>query len=129
MRESKLAEAREAVQRLSDNPFYQRKFLGACLQGSSGGEFDRLSQEVEPYLSAIPDPEPRYYNGALLVFCNQPQIGWRMIESAIQKNYCTFEALQNDPLLAKSRQTSEFRKLLSEAKVCQDRFLSARNKN
>jgi hypothetical protein len=48
MRESKLAEAREAVQRLSDNPFYQRKFLGACSQGSSGSEFDCLSQEVEP---------------------------------------------------------------------------------
>ncbi len=126
MREGKLAEAREAVQRLSDNPFYQRKFLGACLQGSSGSEFDRLSQEVEPYLSAIPDPEPRYYRGALLVFCNQPQIGWRMIEGAIHRNYCLFEALQSDPLLAKSRQTPEFRRSLSEAKVCQDRFLSER---
>jgi hypothetical protein len=52
-----------------------------------------------------------------------------MIEGAIQKNYCAFEALQNDPLLAKSRQTAEFRKLLSEATVCQDRFLSERNQN
>jgi len=129
MRDGKLAEALETVQRLSDNPFYERKFLGACLQGSSGSDFDRLSEEVEGTLLAIPDPEPRYYSGADLVFCRQPKIGWRMIEGAIQKNYCAFEALQNDPLLAKSRQTAEFRKLLSEAKGCQDRFLSERNQN
>jgi serine/threonine protein kinase/Tfp pilus assembly protein PilF len=129
MREGKLAEAREAVQRLSDNPFYTRTFLEACLQRSSSSEFDRLSQEMESTLSGIPDPEPRYYRGALLVFCNQPQIGWRMIEGAIGKNYCVFEALESDVLLAKSRQTPEFRRSLSEAKVCQDRFLSERQQN
>jgi hypothetical protein len=117
------------VQRLSDNPFYTRNFLEACLQRSSSGEFDRLSQEMESTLSGIPDPEPRYYRGALLVFCNQPQIGWRMIEGAIGKNYCVFEALESDALLAKSRQTPEFRRSLSEAKVCRDRFLSERQPN
>lgn len=129
MREGKLAEARALVQRLSGNPFYERNFLNACLQHSSGSDFDRLSRETETSLSEIPDPEPRYYRGALLVFCNQPEIGWRMIESAIQKKYCSLEALQNDPLLAKSRQTPEFRKLLSEAMACQDGFLSGRNQN
>jgi eukaryotic-like serine/threonine-protein kinase len=129
MRDGKLAEALETVQRLSDNPFYGRKFLEACLQGSSGSDFDRLSEAIAGTLSAIPDPEPRYYSGADLVFCRQPKIGWRMIEGAIQKNYCAFEALQNDPLLARSRQTAEFRKLLSEAKGCKDRFLSERNQN
>jgi len=129
MREGKLVEALEPVQHLSDNPFYERKFLGACLQGSSGSDFDRLSRDVESTMLVIPDPEPLYYAGADLVFCRQPTIGWRMIEGAIQKNYCAFEALQNDPLLAKSRQTTEFRKLLSEAKACQDRFLSERNQN
>lgn len=126
MREGTLSEAREAVQRLSDNRFYGRKFLDACLQGHSGSDLERLSQEVESTFSAIPDPEPRYYWGADLVFCSQPKPGWRLIEAAIQRNYCAYEALENDPLLAKSRQTPEFRRLLSEAKACQDRFLSER---
>jgi hypothetical protein len=104
-------------------------FLNACLQHSSGTDFDRLSRETETSISEIPDPEPRYFRGALLVFCNQPEIGWRMIESAIQKNYCSIEALQNDPLLAKSRQATEFRRLLSTAKACQDRLLSERSQN
>jgi len=76
MRDGKLAEALEAVQRLSDNPFYERKFLGACLQGSSGSDFDRLSEEVEGTLLAIPDPEPLYYSGADLVFAvNRKLVG------------------------------------------------------
>src|SRR4029077_21252133 len=58
MREGKLAEAREAVQPLSDNPFYGRNFLEACLQRSASSEFDRLSQQMESTLSGIPDPEP-----------------------------------------------------------------------
>jgi hypothetical protein len=105
------------------------QFPGRCLQHSSSSDFDRLSQELESTLSGIPDPEPRYYRGALLVFCNQAQIGWRMIESAIQKNYCAYEALQSDALLAKSKQTPEFRRLLSEARVCQEKFLSERKQN
>ena len=129
MREGKLAEAGAAVERLSGNPFYQRNFLRACLEHSSGPEFDRLSQEVEPYLSRIPDPEPHYYQGVLLVFCKQPNMGWRMVEEAIKRNYCAYEALENDPLLASSRQTPGFRRALSEAKACQERFLSARNLN
>jgi serine/threonine protein kinase/Tfp pilus assembly protein PilF len=129
MREGKLAEARELVERLSDNPFYGRNFLEACLQNRSDSERDRLSQEVEPALSDVPDPEPRYYWGADLLFCNQPKEGWRFIEDAIQRNYCGYEALQNDPLLAKSRQAPEYLHALSEAKACQDRFLSARKQN
>jgi hypothetical protein len=52
-----------------------------------------------------------------------------MIEGAIQQNYCAFEAMQSDALLAKSTQTPEFRRLLSEAKACQDRFLAERKPN
>src|SRR6202008_1617702 len=80
MRDGKLAEALETVQRLSDNPFYARKFLRACWQGSSGSDFDRLSEAIAGTLSAIPDPDPLYYSGADLVLCRQPKIGWRMSE-------------------------------------------------
>jgi Tfp pilus assembly protein PilF len=129
MREGKPAEALELVQRLSDNLFYGRNFLEACLQDRSESERVRLSQEVEPALSDVPDPEPRYYWGANLLFCNQPKEGWLFIEDAIQRNYCGYEALQNDPLLANSRQTPGYRHALSQAKACQDRFLSASKQN
>jgi hypothetical protein len=73
-----------------------------------------------------PEPDER---GADLLLCNQPKVGWQMIEDAIQRNYCSYEALQNDPALAKSRQTPKYRLALSEAKACQAKFLSARKEN
>jgi hypothetical protein len=50
-----------------------------------------------------------------------------LIKSAIDRNYCTYEALQTDPLLAKFRETGEFRELLSAAKDCQDRVVGGDN--
>jgi eukaryotic-like serine/threonine-protein kinase len=129
MREGKLDQAREFAQRLPDTPFYARNFLDSCLQGRSGPEFDRISREAESRLSGIPDSEPGFYRGMEMVFCNQPQIGWRMIGDAISKGYCGYETLRNDSFLAKSRQTPEFGRVLSEAKLCHDRFLAARNQN
>jgi hypothetical protein len=129
MREGKLDQAREFVQRLPDTPFYARNFVDSCLQSRSGHEFDRISREAESRLSGIPDSEPGFYRGMEMVFCNQSEIGWRMIEDAISRNYCGYEALRNDPFLAKSRDTPEFGRLLSKAKLCRDKFLSVRNQN
>jgi TolB-like protein/predicted Ser/Thr protein kinase/Tfp pilus assembly protein PilF len=124
MREGKLNEVQETVRRLSNNPFYQRSFLEACLQHRSGADMDRLAWQAESTLSAIPDPEPRYFRGTILVYCDQPVAGLRLLEAAIKRNYCAYQALQTDPLLVKIRGTPEFRHLLSAAKACQDRFFS-----
>ena len=126
LREGKFDAAKETVQRLSSNPFYQRNFLEACLQHRSGAELERLARETESTLSAIPDPEPHYFQGAILAFCGEQEIGLRLLKTAIQHNYCAYQALQTDPLLAGSRGSPEFHQLLSNAKACQDRFLSAR---
>jgi len=79
--------------------------------------------------SALQDLEPHFFRGSEIVFCNQPQIGWRMIGEALQRNYCGYENLQLDEFFAKSRQTPEYRHALAEAKACQDKFLSARKEN
>lgn len=128
MREGKLDEARTVLPRLSNNPFYMHNFVGACLEGRSGPEYDRLSQELENSLTGVPDPEPRFFRGLTAIYCRQPERGWQMIEAALQKNYCAYEALQNDPLLAKSRETPEYRKVLAEAKACEDRFIESTKK-
>ena len=123
MREGKRDEAQAVAQRLSDNPFYLKDFVEACLQGKSGHEYDRLSLALETSLAGVPDPEPRFARGVTAVFCRQPEIGWPMMEDAIQNNYCGYEALLNDPLLAAVRETPEYRKALADAKACEDRFV------
>jgi len=129
LRAGKPDQARPLLQRLPEAPFYARGFLEACADGKSGPEFDRIAREAESSLTAIPDIEPRFYRGMMMVFCNQPQIGWRMIEGAIHQNYCGYENLQHEDWLAKSRQTPEYRRALADTKECQDKFLSARDKN
>jgi len=126
LREGKFDQARAALQRLPETPFYARSFLEACAQGKSGPEYDRLALQTEAGVLALRDFEPRFFRGMDMVFCNQPQIGWRMIGDAIQHNYCGYEHLQLDDFFAKARQTPEYRHALAEAKACQDKFLSAR---
>jgi eukaryotic-like serine/threonine-protein kinase len=129
MREGKLNEAQESVRHLSNTPYYLHSFLEACLQHRSGGELERLAREAEPMLAAIPDPEPQYFHGAIMAFCGQREIGLRLLDTAIKRNYCAYQALQADPLWAKLRGTPEFNSLLSAAKQCQDRFLAERNRS
>ena len=51
---------------------------------------------------------------------------FRLIKSAIDRNYCATDALQSDPLLVKFRGSSEFSQLVSAAKACQDKFRAER---
>ena len=129
LREGKFDQARAALQRLTETPFYSRSFLEACAQGKSGPEYDRIALQTESEVSAIRDSEPHFYRGMMMVFCNQPQIGWRMIGDAIHHNYCGYESLRLDDFLAKARQTPEYRHALAEGKACQDKFLSTRKEN
>jgi hypothetical protein len=46
---------------------------------------------------------------------------------AVDKNYCSYQALQRDPLLARLRGTPEYSQLLAEGKQCQEKFLAERN--
>jgi hypothetical protein len=77
---------------------------------------------------AEPDPEPHYFNGTTMIYCNQKESAVRLLKSAIAKNYCSFTALQTDPLLIKLRSAPEFAPLLSAAKECQDKFLAERDR-
>jgi eukaryotic-like serine/threonine-protein kinase len=129
-REDKLAEAREVVQKLPSDDNYARLYK-ACLerpvfQPSPSAELDRMAHEQEPLLQNNPDPENRYLSGSDMAFCGEKDIALRLLKSAIEGHYCSYEALQQDSLLASIRSTGEYAQLLSAAKKCQDDFLSAR---
>ena len=50
----------------------------------------------------------------------------RLLKSAIDGRYCSYQGLQKDPLLASLRGTPEYAQLLEAAKKCQDDFLAER---
>ena len=128
LEQGKRDEARETIQRTSERPLLGRDLLLACLEPQQTSQLDSAAKKSEAAAHAGVDAEPRYFVGALLLYCGQKDAAVRLLRSAIEQNYCAYTALQSDPLLVKLRGTPEFRELLSAAQECQNRFLAGRNK-
>jgi eukaryotic-like serine/threonine-protein kinase len=132
--EGKLTEAHEAIQKLPANRANGKdgRLLELCSAlpsptQSPSAELTRLARDMQrSILSEQPDAENRYLDGAVMTFCGQKDLAVPLIRSAIDGRYCSYQALQQDPLLVSLRTTSEYNQLLSAAKKCQDEFLSAR---
>ncbi len=127
MGQGKLTEARQTIQRTSDDPLMGRDLLLACLDPQQTSQLDRAARRIEDAALVHYDGEPRYLAGALLSYCGQKDAAVRMLRNAMEHNYCAYSALQSDPLLVKFRGTPEFGGLLSAAKECQKRFLVQRD--
>ena len=125
LREGKLKEAREAVGHMPGAPQYHRDLLEAVVGIRPSSELDRIAQEDATTLVAGVDPEPSYAQGAALALTGKTDAAVHMIRMAIEQNYCAYSALENDPLLAKVRATTEFADLLRSARFCQQPLLAA----
>ena len=94
---------------------------------SSSSELDRLAKGAETGIPAEIDPEPSYSQGAVFAYCGKKNAASHVLKTVIERNYCAYTALQTDPLFVKLRGITEFNKLLSAAKECQNRFLAKRD--
>jgi len=119
LREGKLEEAQQAVRRVPINPRDHREFLEACLEPGRATGLDKLAARTQSAVLAEPDPEKWYQRGAIMAFCGRKEIALAMIGRAIQQNYCSYSALESDPLLARLRSVPQFDKLLTAADNCQ----------
>ena len=120
IREGKLAEAREAVKKISNNPRYHRDLLEACLGMRPASDLDKITADTEASVLAEPDPEPWYYEGTIMAFCGKPAIALHMLTAAVEQNYCSYSALLSDPLLANLRSSKDFDAVLTAAHECQE---------
>jgi len=120
LREGKLAEARDGVKKISNNPRYHRDLFEACLGMRPSSELDKVASDTETSVLAEPDPEPWYYEGTIMAYCGKPDIALHMINAAVAQNYCSYSALLSDPLLAKMRSSKEFDAVLTAAHECQE---------
>jgi eukaryotic-like serine/threonine-protein kinase len=127
LREGKVAEAREAVKKMSTNPQDLRDLLQACLVGPSS-ELERLARVAET-AKPTADSESSYDQGTIFAYCGKKNAAFHMLGMAIKQNYCAYTALQTDPLLVKLRGTTEYKELLSAAKECQNRILAQQHQS
>jgi serine/threonine protein kinase/TolB-like protein len=132
VREGKLVEARETLQKALPNSADYVDILKACIDKSISGnplspETQRAIRQGETVWLNNPDSENRYFFASDMALCGQPEPALRGLKAAIEKNYCAYQALQKDPALASLRSSPEYQQLLNEAKQCQDKFLAERN--
>ena len=127
--EGKLAESRDVIQKLPEYP--PTKFLKACSDlpsptQSPSAELDRVARELEPQMLRNPDSENRYLAAESMAFCGQKEAALHLLKSAIEGRYCAYQGMQKDHLFASLRGTPEYTQLLSQAKQCEDTFLTER---
>jgi serine/threonine protein kinase/tetratricopeptide (TPR) repeat protein len=120
LHEGKIPEAREAVKRMPSAARYHRDLLESCLQLRPPADLDQLAHGAETSLPNNPDPETWYYQGSLFAFCGKKQAALHLLQSAVEQNYCSYENLLSDPLLAKLRTDAGFDKVLTAARACQE---------
>ena len=125
MREGKMAEAQRAAQQMSDNPNWMRGLVQSCLNKQPSSETDRLATQAANELLPRQDPELKYLQGAMLAACGEKQIAFKFLHQAVAGNYCAYEALQSDPLLATVRDDPEFHRIVQQAAECQQKFAAA----
>jgi tetratricopeptide (TPR) repeat protein len=125
--EGKVDDARQTIQRASDAPQMGRDLLQVCLNPKQASQLDRTAQRTEAASVAEGDVEGWYIIGTMLSYCGQKNAAVRLLRRAVGQNYCAYDALHTDPLLAKLRRSPEVSGLLSAAKECQNRFLAQRD--
>jgi len=124
LRAGKLAEAREAVKRMSSAPHYHKDLLQACLFGPPA-ELDKIAHEDEVGQPTDPDPELLYYQGSILAYCGKKEAALHMLQTAVESNYCSYSNMLDDPLWAKLRSDPKFDEILTAAHQCQQAVKNA----
>jgi lipoprotein NlpI len=125
MRQGKMIEAKQAAQQMTENPTWMRGLVEACLGKAPAKVIHRLAQQAENELLAKQNPEMKYYQGTILAACGEKQIAYKFLRQAVAGDYCAYQALQSDPLLAGVRGDAEFRQIVQAARECQQNFEAA----
>ena len=120
VREGKIAQAKEAAKHMPTAPRYHHDLVEACLGLRPASEQDRIAHELEANQANELDPEQLYLQGAWLGYCGKNQDALQLLQSAVERSYCAYSNLLNDPMLAKLRADQAFNKVLTEASACQE---------
>jgi serine/threonine protein kinase/tetratricopeptide (TPR) repeat protein len=127
LRERKLSEAREAAKKMPRAARFRSNLVEAALGLRPAAELDRLAQDALKANGEGDDPEPLYAEGAVFEFAGKREAALHLIRTAIENNYCSYSALEHDPLLEKLRATPQFADLLKAARYCQKPVLELAN--
>jgi DNA-binding winged helix-turn-helix (wHTH) protein/TolB-like protein len=101
------------------------KMLLACARHEPEAELRTLASEVE----IDDDPEVDYLFAGHLAFCGQTDAALRMLKVTVDRNYCSFPAMDKDPFFDGLRANAQFQKLRQAGIACHRDFVSNREKS
>ena len=96
--------------------------LLAYLQHKSSPEINVLAAK----LRASDDPETNYLTAGHLAYAGYPDAALRMLRTAIKGNYCSYPAMESDPMFTNLRSKVEFAEIRAAGMQCQQNFVSKR---
>lgn len=120
LREGREKEALQTFRKVPDWSGYSMAF--AYLQHHPRQEIAAMADRLEP----VPDPELNYLSAAHLAYVGQPERALPMLKSAIEGGYCSYPAMDHDPMLASARTLPAFAGIGREGMACQQKFLKDR---
>jgi len=117
--EGNVAEAHTAAKNMGKASSYHRELMDACTAPQRPPDLAKIVRDTESSVMIEPDPEAWYHIGALMAACGQNEPAMRLLKAAVQQNYCSYEALLDDPLLKDLRKETAFNEVLTAASNCQ----------
>ncbi len=115
-RDAALHVARQAA----DEP--TRRLMQPCLEGAHGAALDDAVAAFVRHWERSADPEAAYAVAPMLFYCGRSQEALHFVEHAVETGFCSFPALDLDPIWARLREDREFQRIRTRAMACHDRF-------
>jgi hypothetical protein len=121
LREGKEKEALRTFPKVPQWSGYPMVF--AYLRRHPRQEIAAMADRLEP----ASDPEVNYLAAAHLAYVGQPEPALPMLKRAVEGGYCSFPAMDKDPMLANARTLPAFVEVRTEGMACQQKFLKERD--
>jgi TolB-like protein/Tfp pilus assembly protein PilF len=126
IREGKLEDAaRIRATELGRSDTYTR-WLSACLDRRPPSADGPLPVDVREEFATGRDSEPRFNVASRVAFCGDHESALHLLRKAVEGNYCSYPAMDRDPLFDSIRKTPEFAEIRRAGMACHQRFLAHR---
>lgn len=128
LRQKQYPEAEVLASKISNEGFPWVELMAAQLAGRPDADLAVIANKQEQSFKISLDTEDVYETATALGFANQSASAIRMLRMAIKHGYCSYPAIDNDPLFDTVRKRPEFQELRQKAIACQQEFLAERQK-
>jgi tetratricopeptide (TPR) repeat protein len=99
-----------------------RRLMEPCLGGARGDSLDQVVTEFVAHWQTAADPETPYAVAPMLLYCGRAQDALRFVERSVDMTFCSYPALDLDPIWASVRGTPEFQRIRDKGRACHERF-------